>query len=167
MRGAFRAVVLAGMFYAEAAFGADFSGVWELDLGASDSPVPMMEATGASWMERTAAKSMGVTQTITQTSGSVTIAVDSAAHDRLETLPLDGSPFESVDRHGEPVSSSTKLVGESMVTTSTAKLEDGRKVPVVITRSLQDGGATLVQVVKMEVDPAKPMVMRRVFRKKK
>jgi len=161
-----RWALFAGVFYAGSAWGADFSGVWELDLKASDSPVPMMEATGAPWYERQAAKSMGVTQTITQTAAQVTLQVDSAAHDREETLPLDGSPFQSTDRHGEPVSSSTTLVGETMVTKSTAKVHDGRRVPVTITRTLEDGGKTLVQVVKMEVDVAKPLVMKRVFRKK-
>ena len=122
----------------------DFSGVWLMDLNDPDStPMsPILKAQGASWLERRAADSTAVRQTITQTDDTLTIQAESTLRSNTEVLKLDGSPMERVtDRLGKVSARSFwDKDGKTIVTEMHYKTKDGTNAVWSIRRYLIDNG---------------------------
>ena len=68
------------MLLSRAGWAADYSGTWILDLSASDSLEPLLQAPGVSLIQRKAAANMAVTQQITQTGDKLTFKVVTSAN---------------------------------------------------------------------------------------
>ncbi len=122
----------------------DFSGVWVMDLKDPDStPMsPLLKAQGASWLERRAADSTAVKQTITQTGDTLTIKAESTLRSNTEVLKLDGSPVVRVtDRLGKVTARSFwDKDGKTIVTEMRYRTKDGKEAVWTIRRYLVDNG---------------------------
>lgn len=73
-----------------AAAPADLNGRWTLDLKASQSVDPILEAVGASWSTRTLAANIQVTQEISVGTDTITIAAVSSLGSKSDTVRTDG-----------------------------------------------------------------------------
>ncbi|MDX2271863.1 MAG: hypothetical protein NW237_07920 [Cyanobacteriota bacterium] len=145
----------------------NFSGVWQLDLKASDSIDEIMKVQGFSGIERNFAAKMAVTQTITQTDQVVTITIKNPANTTTEELKLDGSEEnKSTPRMGEVTTrsfwdpSGTALITELDMTT-----KDGAPAELIIRRYLEDNGNTMVQAMELKLAQGDVLKANRVFRK--
>ncbi len=122
----------------------DFSGVWLMDLNDPDSSpmAPLLEAQGASWMERRAADSVAVKQTISQTEDAITIKAESSLRTNTEVIRLDGTVEERVtDRLGKVQARSYWAKdGKTVVTEMRYKTADGKDAVWSTRRYLIDGG---------------------------
>ena len=146
----------------------NFSGVWVLDLSASDSPDAFLELTGANVVERMAARSMSVTHTIQQLPDRLIVDVDSLAANRTEVTYFDGRTTPETDRDGFPFTSTTSWSpdGKAVVTHSTIKDDAGRRIPVVLTRSLSADGKTMFFVAVCTTSDGGTIQLKRVFHPK-
>jgi hypothetical protein len=125
------------------------SGTWELSA-ASDSVEALLEAQGTGWIERKAAGSMSVTQTITLSETAVTIAIDSSVKSETQTLHVDGQPRAVTGEHGvSQVRHSWGSAGE-LITRSEGPTAGGKAMVVTITRSVS--GGQLHQLIEMRID---------------
>jgi hypothetical protein len=140
---------------------ADFTGIWRLNQSQSDNLDPLLKLVGKNFFERTAAKSLTVTQTIQQTETSLVIEVSSAVMGKNETLAIDGTPVESLDRDGLPLTSVTNWEGTSLVTKTESRIADGTKIPMALVRYIAADGTQMVQ----EIRYGEGEVLKRVFDK--
>lgn len=163
-------LILAALLAAAPAFAGgkvDFSGVWKLDPKASDSVDALLKAAGRSWIERRAAETARVTQTITQTEEAVTVAIDSTLADRTEVLRLDGAPVTATSLKGRPVTSWTtwSADGLALITRSEEVSGEGERIVLVVTRTLEDGGRTMRQRLELRRQDGTTLRADRIFRR--
>ncbi len=122
----------------------DFSGVWLMDLDDPDSApmAPILEAQGASWIERKAVDSVAVKQTITQTKDAITILAESTFRTTTEVIKLDGSVDErETERLGKVRAHSFwDKDGKTVVTEMHYKTADGKNAVWSTRRYLVDNG---------------------------
>ena len=145
----------------------DFTGTWKIDLEASDPLDALLEVQGRSWIERKAARAMKVTQRITQTADSITIAVESVLRTKTDTFAI-GGPWEErdTDELGRVrVRTEWSEDGVRLVVRNEAKLKDGTQGELRISRWLEDGGKTMVQLVELALKDGRNPKARRVFRR--
>lgn len=157
-------MILALLGLAFALSPSDFNGAWVLDPARSDDGSALLAATGASWVERQAAKAVVPTQTITVDGPRMTLAIDASVVSRTEVLVLDGSPVTTQGKHG-PTTTTTVVRPDAVVSTSALVGPDGGALVLVATRTLEDGGTVMRQ--RLEVTLADGQVIRadRVFRR--
>lgn len=143
----------------------DFSGTWQLDRAASDSMEPLLKAQGISMVERKIASSLDITQVIQQAEDTLDLEVKSTAKNVVQKLIVDGESrrIES-DRTG-PSMVSHRWKGTVLITHSIGADPDGVPIRTTITRSLDDGGATMTQTIVQTTDNGTPITVRRVFRR--
>lgn len=144
----------------------DYTGTWTLDLAASDSVDPLMKAQGQSWIARRAARRMKVTQTLAQTEQSLTADLDSSLGHRHETLPIGGDWEVRTSDDGSSVKVRTAWVGDALVTETQLRLNDGSPAELGISRTLADGGRTMVQTLALRRGDQPTISARRVFRRR-
>jgi len=126
------------------------SGTWELSHAASDSVEPLLAAQGASWMERKAATSMSVTQTITLAETAATIAVETSVKSDTQTLKVDNQLRAISGEHGtSQVRHYWGAAGE-LITVSAGPSAGGTQMDVTITRSVS--GGQMHQLIEMKID---------------
>ena len=147
------------------AFAADLSGVWSLDTAASDPVDAILAASGASWLERQAAGSMSVTQTITQSPERVVLDIDSTFKDRREELVPDGvereTPAKNGTAHTRCFWKDDALVSVSRVPTAT-----GTTIVLTATRTVEDAGRTLRQRLEVVQPDGSVLKADRVYRRR-
>jgi hypothetical protein len=159
----------------QAAGPADFSGTWTLDLKAPEatSMAPILEAQGASRIERKAVDTLSITQVITQTEKTLSIKTNAALGGRTRVLYLDGSTqIQDTERTGKVESRSfwdkngTVLVTVSKsVSPPDGQKQDSKKGEYTTRRYLQDEGRTLIVDHILTFDDGRKLTAKRVLRK--
>lgn len=144
-----------------------FAGKWSLDLDASDSMVPIMQALGRSKMEQKMAGNMAVTQTITQTATQMTIFISSTFKKQTEVLLLDGSKETKDTPNMGMVQTYTSLDkdGTTLVTVADMTLKNGDPAQMVMRRQLQDDGQTMLLQNELRLKDGQVLTANRIFRK--
>lgn len=151
---------------AQAAAKADFSGTWKLDLAASDSLDEMLAAQGASWVERKAAGSVVVTQKVTPAPDGFEVCVETPVKNKCNPVRIGGGWEEKESEKGKVRSRTDwSADGKAVVTISEITLPDGKAARLDVTRTLEDGGKTTVQVIELKIKDGKAYKARRVLRK--
>lgn len=107
---------------------------------------------------------MTATQTITQTSGVVTIAIDNPILDRTETTPTDGSPLAGTTKDGNPRVARTMWEGTALVTTAVVTKAEGAE-QMSIRRTLEDGNNTLRQRITVTTSKGQTLPVDRIYRR--
>jgi hypothetical protein len=147
----------------------NFSGTWTTDLKApqSTSMEAMLEAQGASWIERKAVDSVSVTQVITQTKNTLTIKADTPMGARTQILYLDGrKQTQDTDRSGKvELRNYWDKDGTALVTVSKFATRNGQKAEWISRRYLLDNGRTLIIDHELTIDDGRKVTATRVLRK--
>jgi len=148
----------------------DFSGVWELDLDApgSTSMDALLATQGMSWLERKAADTIEVVQTITQTEHALTIHVEGGGQSKTEVLDLDGKvQVRNTDKAGRVETRSYwSEDGKSIVTVSKYRTPEGKPAVWTTRRSLAGGGKVIVVDHEVKVEGGGTFQAKRFLRKK-
>lgn len=143
----------------------DLSGTWVLDKEASDSVDELLKSQGVSWAQRKVVAGLDVTQVISQSGDSVTVAVDTSKKDRTETLVADGVARQVTSDEGATATVTHSWQGSALVTRSSGVDKQGRQAETTITRTLEDGGGTLRQLIEFSADDGTTASAARIFRK--
>ena len=158
----------------QAAGPSDFSGTWTLDLKAPEatSMAAILEAQGASLLERKAADSLSITQMITQSEQTLTITTRAAIGGRTRVLYLDGrTQIQDSERTGKVASRSfwdqngAVLVTVSMSASPEGQKQGGKKGEYTTRRYLQDAGRTLIVEHILTLEDGRKLTAKRVLRK--
>ena len=159
--------ILSGSSTALADTHPDFSGTWLMDLNdpASTPMGPILQAQGASWMERRAADAVAVKQVITQTKDAITIHASSTLRENTEVIKLDGSvEVRTTDRLGKVEARSFwDKDGKTVVTVMKYKTKDGKQAEWSIRRYLTDGGKKIQVDHKLSFDDGRVIKSTRVL----
>jgi hypothetical protein len=144
-----------------------FAGKWSLDIDASDTMVPIMQALGRSKMEQKMAGNMAVTQTITQTVTQMTIAIKSMVKNQTEVLLLDGTKETRDTPNMGMVQTYTSWDkdGKTLVTIADMTLKNGDPAEMVMRRQLQDNGQTMLLQNELRLKDGQVLTANRIFRK--
>jgi len=158
----------------QAAGPSDFSGTWTLDLKAPEatSLAAILEARGASLIERKAVDTLSITQVITQTEKTLSIKAGTAIGSRTRVLYLDGSTqIQDTERTGKVESRSfwdkdgTVLVTVSKSASPDGQKQDSKKGEYTTRRYLQDEGRTLIVDHVLTLEDGRKLTAKRVLRK--
>lgn len=143
----------------------DLSGTWVLDKQASGDLDPILQASGASWVERQAARGLKVTRTIEQDGDTLRIAIDSSARDSEETVQVDGVPRQRTTGRGEVATVTHRWEGAAWVSESLSESEAGQSVRVTQTKTLSADGATMITRIQLVRGDEAPIGVDRVYRR--
>jgi hypothetical protein len=147
----------------------DFSGTWTLDLKAPEatSMAAILEAQGASLLERKTVDTLSITQVITQTEKTLSIKTKTALGGRTRILSLDGgTQIQDTERTGKVESRSFwDKDGTALVTVSKSASSSGQKSEYTTRRYLKDEGRTLIVDHVLTFDDGRKLTARRVLRK--
>lgn len=143
----------------------DLAGRWTLDQRASDPVDALLQAAGASYLERQAASNLTVTQDIRVEGAELVIVVDSLLMDSTERLPLDGQAQSRTSKKGEVMTVRTWIDGAAVVTSTEITGADGRVSRMEIRRVVEDGGRTLRQTLRYTPAGGATHTADRVFRR--
>jgi hypothetical protein len=142
----------------------NFSGIWILDLKASDSPDPMMKRMGVPLIHRKLAASTKLEATYHQTGEVLTVTSRAPGFSRVETFHLDG---RTETKHEKQTGAYTIRTAWSkdrkqLMSTSHFKTKHGKSAELIVVRMLTNGGKTLVltQTLNIEGEPDGPPVRR-------
>ena len=147
----------------------DFRGVWQLDLEASDSLVPILEAKGRNVIEQTLAANIPITHTIDiQDEREMIIKIGTPIFTKVERMLFDGSPLESIDLEGNHVEAKSTWSddGQTIVTNVRGKAP-GDNVTCTIRRSLTDKRQTMYVDLDYRFSAEQQFEIRRIFRRVK
>ncbi|MBV9875658.1 MAG: hypothetical protein JO025_13070 [Verrucomicrobia bacterium] len=147
----------------------DFSGTWVLDLKTSDSPDAILKRMGASALELIFAGSTKLESTYRQSKNLLTITTRGPFFSRTEQLRLDGATETKTEKRtgSYTIRNVWSNHGKELISISAFRTRDNKNAELTITRTLADGGNTLVltQTLKVEGEPPHPAV-RRIWRRK-
>lgn len=137
------------------------SGSWQIDLDASDPVDAILEAQGASWLERKAARTVKVTQQITVAGTTVNIVTKGGGKTRNEEVVGDGLARQLDGKLGAMTvtaqwSEAGDLIGVTVVSGESP-------LTATVTRHLVDD-ATLHQVIELQT-AGETLQATRVFRR--
>ncbi|HEX4145646.1 MAG TPA: hypothetical protein VHY91_19225 [Pirellulales bacterium] len=142
----------------------DFSGSWQLNVEASDSLDPILEAIGLSFIERALVNNTVVTHVIRQTADELTIDVQTSFFSRTDHLPLNGQPADTLDPSGRPVESVSAWSddGRRLISKIWVKPDKQR---FTLTRSMDEEHDAMEVLIEFFPQKGKPMASRRVYRR--
>lgn len=143
----------------------DLSGTWVLDKQASGDLDPLLQARGASWLERQAAKGIKVTRIIRQEGDTLHVEIDSSAKDAQETLIVDGVARPETSEQGERATVTHRWEGQALVTESVVQ-DKSPAVRVTQTHTLSADGTTLTTRIRFVRGDEAPITVDRVYRRK-
>jgi hypothetical protein len=145
----------------------NFTGTWVLDRAASESMDEMMTAEGLSSLERKLYSRLAETLAIEQTPTEVIIKTTTSIVTDTQNLITDGSPHtREVFRIGQVTSRTNwDADGKTLVTETELTAGDGSPAHGTVRRSLEDKGASLIQVLSLELADHKVIKARRVYRR--
>ncbi len=148
----------------------DFSGVWELDLDAagSTSMDALLATQGVGWIQRKAADTVEVTQTITQNGTTLTIKVEGGGQSKTEVLELDGKvQVRETENTGRVETRSFwSEDGKTIVTVSKYRTPDGKPAVWTTRRTLAGGGKVIVVDHEVKVEGGETLKAKRFVKKK-
>jgi hypothetical protein len=124
----------------------NFSGVWTLDLKASDSPEQMMKEMGVPMIHRKFASSTKLEATYHQSANILTVTSRAPGFSRVETFYLDGRTETKTEKHTGPYTIRTAWSkdGKQLISTSDFRTKHGKPGELIVARKLTNGGNTLV-----------------------
>lgn len=143
----------------------DLSGTWVLDRQASGDLDPLLQARGASWVERQAAKGLRVTRIIQQDGDTLHIDIDSSAKDSEETVKVDGVARQRTSESGEVATVTNRWEGVAWVNESVVVNDGGQTVRVTQTNTLSADGSTMTTRIRFVRGDEAPIVVDRVYRR--
>jgi hypothetical protein len=147
----------------------NFSGIWTLDLKASDSPDPMMKRMGVPLIERKLATSTKLEATYHQSGDLLTVTSRAPGFSRVETFHLDGRTEKKNEKQtgAYTIRTAWSKDRKQLISTSHFKTKHGKNAELIVARNLTNGGKTLVltQTLKIEGESDGPTV-RRVWHRK-
>jgi hypothetical protein len=142
----------------------NFSGIWTLDLKASDSPDGMMKRMGVPLIQRKLATSTKLEATYHQTGKVLTVTSRAPGFSRVETFHLDGRTETKNEKQTGTYTIRTAWSKdrEQLISTSHFKTKHGKSAELIVARMLTNGGKTLVlkQTLKIEGELDEPPVRR-------
>lgn len=144
----------------------DFTGIWQLDLIASDSIDEILKAQGKARIERMVAKSMAVSQNITQHSNQITIHVKSKAIDDIQVFKLNNL-WQTIQtpRMGSIQTKSFWSRNKRGMTTIMKIQADKKPASMFIKRFLINNGQTMQLNIRLLLDNGKTHLVKRIFRR--
>lgn len=144
----------------------NFSGVWDLDLTASDPIDEILKAQGKSRFERRVAKSMAVTQSIMQTGDTMSVHIKSIAMDNTQNFPLDNQ-WRLVDtpKMGKVNMKNYWLEKEFSIATEMQIKANKKPALMRATRKLTDNGNTMILEILLILQDGRQYRANRVFRR--
>src|SRR5260370_32077792 len=135
----------------------NFSGIWTLDLKASDSPDAMMKRMGVPLIERKLAASKKLEATYHQAGNVLTVTSRAPGFSRVETFHLDGrTETKNEKRTGVyTIRTAWSKDRKQLISTSHFKTKHGKNAQLIVTRQLTNGGITLVltQALQIQAQP--------------
>lgn len=146
----------------------DFTGTWKLDLGASSIPDAILEAQGLSWVEKQAAKSLSVTQKVTQTATLLTIVIEPSWMGARQDLTLGGPFMEKPGEGGRPpyrIRAYLTNGGEAVAVETVGRNKKGVTLQATLLRTLEDQGKTMRQRIFFKSEDGHTAEGVRVFRR--
>ena len=142
----------------------NFSGIWTLDLKASDSPDPMMKRMGIPLIERKLAASTKLEATYHQSGEVLTVTSRAPGFSRVETFHLGGRTETKHEKRtgAYTIRTAWSKDRKQLISTSHFKTKQGKNAELIVARKLTNGGKTLVltQTLKIEGEPDGPPVRR-------
>ncbi|MBL9038785.1 MAG: hypothetical protein JNG84_09745 [Archangium sp.] len=141
-----------------------FNGVWELDLKASSDIKPLMDLLDVGGITRLLAPGVVTTQTITATAEKLELKVSSTFKNRASTWKFDGTTAALDEVFDNKLEVTSRFVDGAVVSTGTLHIEGGT-IPVTMRRFID--GARMVQETTFSPKGRDPLVVRRVFNRKK
>ena len=146
----------------------NFSGSWAIDLKASTSPDLLLKRLQIPFVQRRFAASMKIEAVYKQSPDQLVIRARGSGFSRTEQIQINGPPEARTEKITGPYTIQTRwsAAGSQLITTYNFRTKDGKNATLTISRSLADGGATLVLngTMQVEGEPQK-WVVRRVWRK--
>lgn len=142
----------------------DLSGIWVVDLEASDSLDSILVLMQRSWAERKMASHAVVTNTITQKNNFVLIEINAPFFHETENLLIDNEWHNRLQKLTGKYRSRTSWKGDTLVTENRLTLPDGEPARIVITRDLDPKTGQLLQVRNLEAKGQK-LKARQVWRR--
>ena len=143
----------------------DLSGTWVLDKAASGDLDPLLQARGASWLERQAAQGLKVTQVIRQDGDTLVIDIDTNAKDSQETVKVDGVARPQPTPRGDVAQVTHRWEGDAWVHESVLVDDAGQALRVTQTHRLSADGATLTTRIRLVRGADAPVTVDRVYRR--
>lgn len=145
----------------------DFTGVWHLDLDASESLNGVLEAQGRSWAERKLADQVAPTQTVAQSPETLIIDIDMMVKHTRDVLHLNGQ-WETLD--GKDAGEMTFRTfwsddGQKLISESKMVFANGEPGMMFSTRSLSPDGKTTYLLLELKQDDGTYARSMRVLRK--
>ena len=142
----------------------NFSGIWTLDLKASDSPDAMMKRMGVPFIERKLAASTKLEATYQQSGDVLTVTSRAPGFSRVETFHLDGrTETRNEKRTGAyTIRTAWSKDRKQLISTSHFRTKHGKNAELIVARKLTNSGKTLVltQTLNVEGEPNGPPVRR-------
>ncbi len=142
---------------------AAFAGTWQLDLSASDPVEVILEASGASWLERKAAAIMRPVQSIALERERITITTLTGRDSRVQVLLADDTPHAASGEEDAGTTQSRWSERGQLITEIMKRTHDDRTMRSTITRWIQEGD--MVQRISLSIDDAAPVTIERVYRR--
>jgi len=141
----------------------DLSGVWLLDLDASDPIAPMLEAMEAPWLVRKMAPMMTPTMTITALPhGGVQVVNENPIQTTRQEIHVDDTLRERKDPLGRKVVSKALWNAEGdLVVSQQNFVDEDRSVRITSTWSRKEKELTIRNQIHTQDTPT---IVRRVFR---
>jgi hypothetical protein len=131
----------------------NFSGVWTLDLKASDSPDSMMKRMKVPLIQRKFATSTKLEAIDHQTGEVLTVTTRAPGFSRVETFHLDGRTETKHEKQTGTYTIRTAWSKDHKQLTSTShfKTKHGKNAELLVARMLTHGGKTLVLTQTLKI----------------
>jgi len=141
----------------------DLSGIWLLDLEASDPIAPMLEAMGAPWIVRKMAPMMTPTMTITALPhGGVRVVNENPIQTTRQEIYVDDTLREREDPLGRRVISKASWNQDGdLVVSQKNFVDDDRSVQITSTWTREGDELSITNRIDAQ---DKPQTVRRIFR---
>jgi len=159
--------LLACLIFSQISFAdLNFTGVWQLDLNASESVDEILKAQGKSRVERMVARSMAVTQSIQQHGNQLSVHIKSKAMDNTQLFALDNQ-WKSIQtpRMGFIQAKSFISRDNNKIVTVMKITAKGKPALMTVFRSLEDNGHTMILRIRLKLESGSIYTARRVFRR--
>lgn len=146
------------------ALGADFSGQWVLDAGASQKLDPIFDMQEVSWAKRKVAETLDSSFTIAQSADRMTITYSNVVGTFNQVLIFDNKPHATKNPAGRTVTLNTQWSGEALVSTGETQVGESGSGVITAHRSLSGDGNIMNMTIKLQSN-GQSATVKRVFRR--
>lgn len=144
----------------------NFTGVWQVDLDASDSVDAILKAQGKSRLERRVAKTMKVIQSINQSSEQMSVHIKSMAMDSTQNFPLNKQwIWIDTPKMGRVQARNYWINGHQAIVTEMQITVRNQPATMKITRRLLNAGNTMQLYLELILNNGEVYSAVRVFRR--